>query len=152
MLPLIIKLGTGYTIDSNYPGEDRCPNCGGHVYHVVEDDYIVFCTPLACSWQDRTYYPKGISYYEMQKQILRKLFEDAFITGGCIHLKYNKRYPSCEHPVIIMRDACDYNYIIRDFDFSSGKSFFDSGYNVATQPIVRYSSLDDLIDDGWRLD
>lgn len=51
-----------------------------------------------------------------------------------------------------MRDACDYRYIIRDFDFSSGGDFFDGGYNEETRPIVRYSTLDELIDDGWRLD
>lgn len=152
MLPLIIKMQTGYTIDYNHPGEDRCPNCGGKVYHINEDDYIVFCTAMTCSWRDRTFYPKGVSYYEMQKRELRNLFEDAFTPGSCIHLKYNSKYPSCEHPVIIMRDACDYRYIIRDFDFSSGWDFFDGGYNEETRPIVRYSTLDELIDDGWRLD
>jgi lysophospholipase L1-like esterase len=59
MLPLIIKLQTGYTIDYNHPGEDRCPNCGGKVYHIDEDDYIVFCTAMTCAWRDRTFYPKG---------------------------------------------------------------------------------------------
>ena len=76
MIPLFIKMQTGYTIDYNHPGEDRCPNCGGKVYHVNEDDYIVFCTAMTCSWRDRTFYPKGVSYYEMQKRELRNLFED----------------------------------------------------------------------------
>ena len=152
MLPLIIKMQTGYSIDYKYPGEERCPNCGGRVYHINEDDYIVFCTSPLCSWRDRTHYPKGVSYYEIQKRNIRESFEQALLPGNCIHLLSNSKYPYCKHPVIIMGDACDYRYIIRDFDFNAGYDFFDGGYNEETRPIVQYSTLDELINDGWRLD
>ena len=152
MLPFVIKLRTGYTIDYNHPGEDRCPRCGGKVYHINEDNYIVVCTAMTCSWHDRTFYPKGVSYYEAQKQQLRNQFEEAFLPGRCIHLRYNSKYPSCKNPVIIMIDACNYRYIIRDFDFNSGLDFFDGSYSEETTPIVNYTTLDELINDGWRLD
>lgn len=150
MLPFMINIKTGYSIDYNHEGEDRCPCCSGKVYHVNEDDYIVFCTALGCQWRDRTFYPKGVSYYEMQLMDVRNQFEQAFILGSRLHLKRNYKYPLCKYPVIIMGDVCAYRCIIRDFDFNY--DFFDGGYNKETTPIARYSTMDEMIRDGWRLD
>lgn len=150
MLPIIIKIKTGYSIDYNYEGEDRCPCCGGRVYHIMEDGHIVFCTALGCQWRDRTFYPKGVSYYEMQLMDVRNQFEQAFILGSRLHLKRNYKYPLCKYPVIIMGDVCAYRCIIRDFDFNY--DFFDGGYNKETKSVATYRTMDEMIRDGWRLD
>lgn len=128
------------------------PNCNGRVYHINEDDYIVYCTSIGCQWHDRSCYPKGVKYADVERNCKKTYLVDAFDSGACIHLKRNAKYPSCSHPVIIMSDACNYKYRIRNFDFDSGHSFFDGGYDKATYVYASYRTLDDLIDDGWEVD
>lgn len=57
MLPFLIEKYTGYTIDHRYP-EGPCPRCGSPVYHVREDNYIVYCTGIFCRWHDETFHSK----------------------------------------------------------------------------------------------
>lgn len=57
MLPIIIKKIYGFSIDYRFP-EGPCPRCGGEVYHIYDDDYVVFCTAPFCKWHDRTFYSK----------------------------------------------------------------------------------------------
>lgn len=150
MLDKIIKLTTGYTIDRRYRGEDPCPRCGElSVYHVMEDDYTVFCTEAGCSFRDKTYYPKGKSYYEAQRNYYRELFEQAFSYGGAIFLKKNDNHSTIINPVIIMSDVLDYRYNIRSW---SPKGPHWGAYNEETPILISYNTIDDMIDDGWRPD
>ena len=50
MLPFMIKIESGYTIDYRHKEAYRCPRCGGSVSHVKEDAYMVFCTAIGCNW------------------------------------------------------------------------------------------------------
>lgn len=150
MLESIIKLKTGYTIDRRYRGEDPCPLCGElSVYHVLEDDYIVFCVERGCSFNDKTFYPKGQSYYEAKRNHIRDVFDQAFTYGGAIFLKENDNYPTIHHPVIIMEDVLEYRYNIREWN-SQGPHW--GAYNEETPILISYSTMDDMIDDGWKAD
>ncbi len=115
----------------------------------MEDDYTVFCTELGCSFRDKTYYPKGQSYYGAQRDNLRKIFEQAFNYGGAIFLKDNDVHKSIRNPVIIMQDVLDYNYNIRSWDM---KGPHWGAYNNETPILISYDTLDDMLDDGWRPD
>ncbi len=150
MLPGIIKLSTGYTIDRRYRGEDPCPRCGAKsVYHIMEDDYTVFCTSIGCSFRDKTFYPKGHSYYAIQRKELRWRFEQAFELGGAIFLKDNDAHMSIQNPVIIMQDVLNYKYNIRSWD-QKGPHW--GAYSIETPILLSYDTLDDMINDGWRPD
>lgn len=145
-----IKQISGYTIDRRYQGEDPCPRCGKmSVYHVMEDDYIVFCIEPGCSFRDRTFVPKGRSYYIERLQRVKELFEEAFSYGGAIFLKENDKFSWIHNPVIILQDVLDYRYNIREWD-SKGPHW--GAYNEETNICVSYESLDDMIDHGWKPD
>ncbi len=152
MLAFLFKRKTGYSIDRRYPKNEKCPICGGKVYHIKEDDNTVFCTAMLCNWTGSTIYPKQIDYQEMIKMQIRKQFENAYIPGRSLYLKCNAKYNKHPYPVIINDDVMNYRYIVRSFDFSAGISYSDPLYNEKTKPIAQYSTIDDMIEDGWRLD
>ncbi len=150
MLPIIIRLTTDYSVDWNYPEKQRCPKCGGKVYHVKEDDYTVYCTSIWCNWHDETKCRKGIDFQVLMHQRICAEFEEAYKFGGCIRLKENRKYPLCKNPVIIMDDVLGYRYIIRELDFE--EYHVHGVYNKESQPIVTYRTLDEMVKDGWKPD
>ena len=64
-------------------------------------------------------------------------------------LKRNDNYPWINHPIIIKDDVIGYNYNVREW---SGGALLDRTYNEKTSICKSYSSLDDMINDGWRPD
>ena len=44
------------------------------------------------------------------------------------------------------------NITLRNFDFASGSDYSNPIYNEKTKPIVQYTTMDEMIKDGWRLD
>ena len=38
-----VVLPVGHTIDYDFSEEERCPHCSGQIYHIHEDNHIVYC-------------------------------------------------------------------------------------------------------------
>ena len=145
-----VILPAGHTIDYAFPEEERCPHCSGQVYHIHEDNHIVYC--IQCGWRDRTILPKGQNYRERERQQQVEFFRNAFDRGGCLYLKVNRKYPACVHPLISYEDVSNYTFAVRDFDDSLGYELLSPLYNGTTKLVMKYSSIEDMVCDGWRLD
>ncbi len=87
---------------------------------------------------------------EVQKKNLEIIFRDASLAPvfKC-HPKYCIGEFASATPYIAYDDVIDEKYIIRGRELSSKRNSFD---NEKRKIIVEYASLDELIDDGWRLD
>jgi hypothetical protein len=84
---------------------------------------------------DRTY----------QIEELNKLYED----GRCSPIfRANPRYPTPACPRIAYDDVMNYQYVIRAGDGAFGSPF----WSEETEVLARYTSVEALVDDGWRLD
>ena len=145
-----VILPVGHSIDYGFPVEEGCPRCGGRCYHIHEDSHIVYCTQ--CGRNDRTILPKGQNYWERQCQQQVGFFRDAFDCGGCLYLKVNKKYSACAHPLISYEDVRNYTFAVRDFDDLLGYELLSPLYNGKTKLVMKYSSIEDMVYDGWRLD
>jgi hypothetical protein len=83
---------------------------------------------------------------DYQIENLKRIFADA---SSSPVFKGNDKYPTEGVPRIAYSDVMDFKYNIRvDTEFDAGPSFWDE----KTPVIVKYTSIEDLVDDGWRLD
>lgn len=82
---------------------------------------------------------------EYQITNLKRIFNDGTLSPV---FKANPKYPVAGIPRIAYSDVMNYKCIIRhDKDCS-----FNSFWSEETDIIVEYKSIEDLVDDGWRLD
>ncbi len=87
-----------------------------------------------------------ISDKEYQAKNLERIFSDGALSPV---LKRNPKYPIEEGvPRIVYSDIMDYKFIIRHDKNFSGNSFWSEDADV----IVTYNSIEELVNDGWRLD
>lgn len=86
---------------------------------------------------------------EYQKNNLENIF-----SGGLFapFFKLNPKFPSKDgcYPRIMYDDVMDYKYIIRWCE----QGFLDNRFysDLESEVIVEYQSIDELVNDGWRLD
>lgn len=84
-----------------------------------------------------------------QKRNLEKIFIEAMLAPVFHkHPKYNVGIFSEMTPYINYSDVMKYNYIIRAKPSNSHNAFDIEDSEI----IMEYSNLDDLVNDGWRLD
>jgi len=83
---------------------------------------------------------------EFQKKNLQEIFNTANMSP-CF--KENPKFLVNGVPRIAYDDVMNWRYIIR-LDENFGDNRFWSDNNA--KEIVRYSTIDDLVNDGWRLD
>jgi hypothetical protein len=87
---------------------------------------------------------------EYQKKNLEKIYRDASLAPAFQqHPKYCTGDFAEVTPYIAYDDIMDEKYIIRGRGIGARINGFD---NEKRQIIVEYSSIDDLVNDGWRLD
>ena len=66
------------------------------------------------------------------------------------NLKFKERCDGCDGgPYIRYSDIMDYKLIIRE---GNEKTLYSSFANEETPIIAQYQSVEELVDDGWRLD
>ena len=87
---------------------------------------------------------------EVQKKNLEIIFRDASLAPvfKC-HPKYCTGDFATVTPYIAYDDVMDEKYIIRGRELGAKRNSFD---NEKRPIIVEYTSIDDLVNDGWRLD
>jgi hypothetical protein len=78
---------------------------------------------------------------------LQKILGEALMSPV---FRENPKYDSKGAPRIDYNDVMNNKYIIKsDTDFPGSGSYW---CNENAEFIVQYTSIDDLVDDGWRLD
>jgi hypothetical protein len=83
---------------------------------------------------------------EYQIQNLSRIFNDGALSPV---FKENPKYPVNGVPRISYDDVMDYKFIIRnDKDFSSNSFWSEDDVEM----IFDYKNIEELVDDGWRLD
>lgn len=82
---------------------------------------------------------------EYQLINLEKIFHDGALSPV---FKRNPKYSNDGVPRIAYSDVMDNKYIIRFDGEFDGNSFWSED----TKILVEYDSIEDLVDDGWRLD
>ncbi|MCX6147791.1 MAG: hypothetical protein NTW25_11190 [Candidatus Kapabacteria bacterium] len=84
-----------------------------------------------------------------QKTNLEKIFSDAMLAPVFHkHHKYSIGKFADMTPYINYSDVMKYNYIIRAKPLNAHNAFDTEDREI----IIEYSNLDDLVNDGWRLD
>lgn len=83
-----------------------------------------------------------------QVEMLKSIFEAASYAPI---FKENPKYPQTKikAPYIAFDDVMDYKYIIRCCDVSEISSFRSE---KSDEIIAEYSTAEELVNDGWRLD
>jgi len=82
---------------------------------------------------------------EYQIQNLERIFNDGALSPI---FKHNPKYPVEGVARIAYGDVMDYKIVIRNEKDFSGNSFWSENADI----IAEYKSIEDLVDDGWRLD
>lgn len=82
---------------------------------------------------------------EYQIKNLEKIFNDACFSPA---FHQHEKYPIEGLPRISYDDVMNYKYIIRNDRDRSGNTCWSKNSDM----IVEYQSIEDLVDDGWRLD
>lgn len=149
MLETIIKLKYGYTLDRSKVMQERCPLCGGFVYRTKENEMKIFCANGMCSFQDEATRPHSALTPAQFSRI--NAFDWAFNRGCAIYLKRNVNYPQYHRCVIRQSDVKDYNYIVREWESGDGK-YLDPCYDKASRIVKSYSTVEQLVRDGWAAD
>ncbi len=85
---------------------------------------------------------------EYQIKNLQRIFNDGALSPI---FKENPKYPTSNGVYrISYDDVMNYKFVIRhDEDFSGDGTRF---WNKDTEIIVEYKNIEELVDDGWRLD
>ena len=85
---------------------------------------------------------------EYQIKNLEKIFTDGALSPV---FKRNPKYPIDDGVArIAYRDVMDFKYVIRNCkDFSDESKYL---WSEDADIIVEYKCIEDLVDDGWRLD
>lgn len=149
MLETVAKLKYGYTFDRSKPLQERCPWCGGIVYRTKEDEMKVFCSEGSCSFHDEATRPHNALTPSQINRV--NAFDWAFHRGGAIYLKHNRNYPQYHDCVIRQSDVIDYRYIVREWEPGDGK-YLDPSYDRSSRIIRSYSTVEQLVMDGWAPD
>lgn len=154
MIPAIIKLMYGYTIDLNNTEDEPCPKCGGVVCHVKENSHKVFCTNSLCSFQDETNDNWDKPIIDRFKYMIK--YPPVFL----YRLDYN--YSSYKHPFLMEEDLQQGKIVVRDFRLDEERYYSKAArwaglskkqcYQTNSPIIARYSTIDLLVKDGWRIE
>ena len=83
---------------------------------------------------------------EYQIENLERIFNDGALSPV---FKWNPKYPVDGEPRIAYRDVMNYKYILRNCKESLN---FNAFWSEEADIIVEYKSIEELVDDGWRLD
>lgn len=149
MLESVIKLKYGYTFDRSKVMQERCPWCGGFIYRTKEDEMKVFCSNGECSFHDEATRPHNALTPAQISRI--NAFNWAFQRGGAIYLKRNMNYSQYHNCVIRQSDVMSYNYIVREWEEGDGK-YLDPTYDRGSHIIRSYSTIEQMVKDGWAAD
>jgi hypothetical protein len=84
-------------------------------------------------------------YREYQIRNLEKIFGDASMSPV---FKPNDKYPTEHTPRIAYSDVMNWKCVIRDGAFDGNGVWDDQTARI----IAEYRGIDELVDDGWRLD
>lgn len=156
MIPFLIKLEFGLTIDKSRRFGQPCPKCGRTPYRVLENDDDVFCINVLCDFH-------GTIDHSVMEEKLARLKRDASYVLRMPHLNHyitfydNDLFPNCKQPIMFIKDYDNGDFIIRDAQINEelyarleAKGASRGECVDAGSPIIaRYYSLEQLVDDGW---
>lgn len=85
-------------------------------------------------------------YYSYNAKNLERIYVGALLAPV---FKFNERFPNCKIPFINYNDIMDYKFIIRVKNPSNLSNSMDCEKGEIVQ---EYSSMEELLRDGWILD
>ena len=82
---------------------------------------------------------------DYQMKNIQRIYDDGALSP---FFKGNPKYEIRGAPRIAFSDIMDFKFIIRSDHEGSSNSFWDEKTDI----IVQYNTLEELVNDGWRLD
>lgn len=134
--------GQYYIIDEK--GE-RCSN----VYDGLK---LQLNSPIAQGLQGNEWVPFSLIPASEPRDMLREQrindFKYCYTNGMSIFVRSNPKYPMDGYGVITFNDVIDYKFIIRSYHGPVKQLVYDE--NECDDVVKEYSSLEEMVDDGWQ--